>query len=135
MSEVYTMEDITLHSKPNSMWIAIENEVYDITTFPGDHPGGPEPLKHNAGTDATQAFLDIGHSANARKLLLQYKIGLLHKKDHKHILPSPLAPTLGYRRSSNQQRVTKDERVTSVKMVFLFFVVAFGYLFFLLYSS
>ncbi|KAK3744483.1 hypothetical protein QZH41_012899, partial [Actinostola sp. cb2023] len=41
------------------------------------HPGGFEILLENAGTDATSAFKDTGHSKEAREILSQYFIGNL----------------------------------------------------------
>lgn len=39
------------------------------------HPGGIDPLQDEAGTDATRAIEDIGHSADARAVMGKYKIG------------------------------------------------------------
>ncbi len=32
----------------------------------------------NSGTDATEAFEDVGHSTDAREMMKDYKIGNLH---------------------------------------------------------
>jgi cytochrome b involved in lipid metabolism len=36
--------------------------VYDITSYVRDHPGGADVLIESAGTDATEAYEDVGHS-------------------------------------------------------------------------
>jgi cytochrome-b5 reductase len=49
--------------------------VYDVTKYLEDHPGGAAVLIEVAGTDATQAFEDIGHSDEAREQLEPYYLG------------------------------------------------------------
>ena len=46
--------------------------------LPIQHPGGEEVLLEQAGADATESFEDVGHSMDAREILLQYFIGELH---------------------------------------------------------
>ena len=43
------------------------------------HPGGEEILIENAGTDATEAFEDVGHSTDAREMMKDYCIGELNE--------------------------------------------------------
>lgn len=45
------------------------------------HPGGEEVLLEVAGTETTEAFEDVGHSTDARELMVQYKIGELTDED------------------------------------------------------
>ena len=81
---LYRMSDVAKHNVPGSYWIVINNFVYDVTAFTGDHPGGPEPLKHLAGSDASDAFLSkggSGHTSRAVAMLKKYLIGELHPKD------------------------------------------------------
>ncbi len=49
---------------------------YAIILF--QHPGGEEILMENSGTDATEAFEDVGHSTDAREMMKEYRIGALH---------------------------------------------------------
>ena len=46
-----------------------------MTNYLEDHPGGPEILLEVAGTDATEAFEDIGHSDDAREAMEPLYIG------------------------------------------------------------
>eukprot|EP00439_Symbiodinium_sp_Y106_P030067 s5500_g3.t1 len=39
-----------------------------------DHPGGPAPLRRLAGQDATDAFVAVGHSEAARRLLQSFEM-------------------------------------------------------------
>ncbi|KYQ91307.1 cytochrome b5 A [Tieghemostelium lacteum] len=71
----YTLEEISKHSSANDLWIVYNGEVFDVTKFIEDHPGGEQVLLENAGQDATQNFDDVGHSANANSMMQKYKIG------------------------------------------------------------
>ncbi|XP_042431532.1 cytochrome b5-like isoform X2 [Zingiber officinale] len=51
------------------------SEVYDVTPFMEDHPGGDEVLLASTGKDATNDFEDIGHSTSARDMMAKYYIG------------------------------------------------------------
>lgn len=51
--------------------------VYNITPYIRDHPGGPDVLLDTAGTDATEAYDEVGHSEDADEILQTYFIGTL----------------------------------------------------------
>ncbi|KAJ0093401.1 hypothetical protein Patl1_25972 [Pistacia atlantica] len=46
-------------------------EVYDVTKFLEDHPGGDEVLLLATGKDATDDFEDVGHSSSAKELMAE----------------------------------------------------------------
>ncbi|KFM82141.1 Cytochrome b5, partial [Stegodyphus mimosarum] len=73
--KTYSLEEIAEHSNKDSLWLLIENGVYNVTKFLEEHPGGPEPLLEWAGKDATDAFEDVGHSTDARNIMKTYKVG------------------------------------------------------------
>ncbi|XP_021907416.1 cytochrome b5-like [Carica papaya] len=50
-------------------------QVYDVTKFLEDHPGGDEVLLSATGKDATDDFEDVGHSNTAREMMDQYYVG------------------------------------------------------------
>ncbi|KAL5224272.1 hypothetical protein ABZP36_010911 [Zizania latifolia] len=50
-------------------------QVYDVTPFMDEHPGGDEVLLAVTGKDATNDFEDIGHSESAREMMDKYHIG------------------------------------------------------------
>ncbi|KAL9411232.1 hypothetical protein AB3S75_044927 [Citrus x aurantiifolia] len=49
-----------------------DSEVYEVTKFLEDHPGGDEVLLSVTGKDATDDFEDVGHSPSAREMMDQY---------------------------------------------------------------
>ncbi|XP_018352334.1 PREDICTED: cytochrome b5-like [Trachymyrmex septentrionalis] len=73
--EVYTSDEIASHNNAKDLWIVIHGEVYNVTKFHQEHPGGEEVLLKLAGQDATECFEAIGHSNEAIVLRESYKIG------------------------------------------------------------
>ena len=51
--------------------------VYNVSKYMDDHPGGKDILLEVAGTDATEAFEEVGHSDEAREQLEPFYIGAL----------------------------------------------------------
>lgn len=87
----FTLEQVQQHTKPDDVWIVLHNKglflhcwdlllllnesVYDVTKYLDDHPGGKDILLEVAGTDATEAFEEVGHSDEAREQLEPYYMG------------------------------------------------------------
>lgn len=53
-------------------------EVYDLTDYATDHPGGIDVLKDSAGTDATESFDYAGHPQSAMQSMAKFCVGRLH---------------------------------------------------------
>ncbi|GFV00085.1 cytochrome b5 [Trichonephila clavipes] len=85
-TKTYTLEEISEHQDRKSAWILIHGNVYDVTKFLEEHPGGEEVLLEQAGKHASEAFEDIGHSSDARDLMKQYCIGELCEEDKQKIV-------------------------------------------------
>ncbi|XP_039757305.1 cytochrome b5-like [Pararge aegeria] len=80
---IFTAEVQKHHYKENGVWMIIHNNVYDVTSFLEEHPGGEDSLLDVAGKEATQDFEDVGHSDDARELMKKYLIGTLPPEEHK----------------------------------------------------
>lgn len=81
--QYYTLQEIRAHNMSKDTWLVIHDQVYDVTRFLEEHPGGEEVLLEQAGSDATESFEDVGHSTDAREMLQQFYIGELHMNDRK----------------------------------------------------
>ncbi|XP_011871800.1 PREDICTED: cytochrome b5 isoform X2 [Vollenhovia emeryi] len=80
--KLFTREEVTKHvDTSKDVWIIIHNDVYNVTPFLNEHPGGEEVLLEQAGRDATEPFEDIGHSTDARQMMTKYKIGELVEEE------------------------------------------------------
>ncbi|GIY68489.1 hypothetical protein CDAR_398402 [Caerostris darwini] len=79
--KTYTLEEVSQHSDVDSLWLIIHDDVYDVTKFASEHPGGVEILLDWAGQDATDGFEDANHSLDAREEMENYKIGELCQED------------------------------------------------------
>ncbi|MBA0828458.1 hypothetical protein Goarm_013130, partial [Gossypium armourianum] len=52
-------------------------EVYDVTPYLDEHPGGDDVVLAATGKDATDDFEDAGHSKSAKELMQDFCIGEL----------------------------------------------------------
>lgn len=78
-----TLEEIALHNSKESCWTAIDNNVYDVTSFTSKHKGGDRILAV-CGIDGTDLFtgkspMGRAHGDLAKMVLSSLKIGTLQK--------------------------------------------------------
>lgn len=73
--KVYTFDEVSKHTELDDLWVVYDGKVYDISRYLDEHPGGQEVVQDVAGTDATEAFDDIGHSQDAHDILKGLLIG------------------------------------------------------------
>ncbi|OJJ08293.1 hypothetical protein ASPVEDRAFT_57440 [Aspergillus versicolor CBS 583.65] len=95
----YTTHDVAGHNTRDNLWVVVNGNVYDITPYVRDHPGGADVLIEAAGSDATEAYEDVGHSEDADEILQTYRIGTLRGAQKRArpeavrlIQPTPPAP-------------------------------------------
>ncbi|XP_056640515.1 cytochrome b5 [Diorhabda carinulata] len=87
MTTQYSLAQVKEHNDNKSTWIVIHNEVYDVTPFLNEHPGGEEVLLEQAGKEASEAFEDVGHSSDARELMVKYKVGEIIPSERTEVKP------------------------------------------------
>lgn len=64
MSQSFTTADVASHNSPDKgMYIIVDNNVYDVTNFVDEHPGGAKILKRVAGKDASKQFWKVCSSS------------------------------------------------------------------------
>jgi cytochrome b involved in lipid metabolism len=85
MTTQYSYAEVKKHNNNKSCWIIIHNEIFDVTKFLNEHPGGEEVLLEQAGKDASEPFEDVGHSTDAREMMKKYKVGELVESERKPV--------------------------------------------------
>lgn len=81
-AQTYTMDEVASHDSADSCWLVIEGQVYNVTPFVSNHPGG-EAILEGCGRDATVLFntrpMGSGtpHSDAAQSNLETYFIGTI----------------------------------------------------------
>ncbi|KAK6461008.1 cytochrome b5-like heme/steroid binding domain-containing protein [Scheffersomyces coipomensis] len=75
--KAYTIDEVSQHNTTDDLWIVYNGRVYDVTKYLDEHPGGEEVVVDVAGSDATEAFNDIGHSDDAHEILSGLLVGKL----------------------------------------------------------
>ena len=62
----FTKYEVANHNTKDDAWLIINRNVYDITKWIPEHPGGMIIMK-GVGRDATKLFKSIGHDDYAKK--------------------------------------------------------------------
>ena len=39
MSKTFSQSDVASHNKPDSLWIIVDEDIYDLSKFQDEHPG------------------------------------------------------------------------------------------------
>ncbi|XP_051164248.1 cytochrome b5 [Leptopilina boulardi] len=74
-TKLFSREEVAKYNDSKETWLIIHNNVYNVTAFLNEHPGGEEVLLELAGKDATESFEDVGHSSDARQMMEPFKVG------------------------------------------------------------
>lgn len=80
-NKTYGTSEVSKHASRSDCWLIINNNVYDVSSFISQHPGGAREILAYCGKDATTAFDTQGgrgsHSSQASAMLKDYLIGSL----------------------------------------------------------
>ncbi|PNY26236.1 cytochrome b5 [Tolypocladium capitatum] len=72
----FSTADVASHrDEANGYWLIIENDVYDVSKFMSEHPGGDKVLKRFAGKNATKAFWKYHNESVLKRYGAKFKIG------------------------------------------------------------
>ncbi|OJJ44734.1 hypothetical protein ASPZODRAFT_27373 [Penicilliopsis zonata CBS 506.65] len=52
-------QQVSQHATPNDCWIVVDRQVWDVTDFLEEHPGGSAIILKYAGRDATTAYAEV----------------------------------------------------------------------------
>ncbi|KAF2640906.1 L-lactate dehydrogenase [Massarina eburnea CBS 473.64] len=56
MAKVFDYAEVAKHNTAESCWVVLYGQVYDVTSFLSEHPGGSKVILQLAGTDATEEY-------------------------------------------------------------------------------
>lgn len=65
------------YSIETSAWVIIKGDVYDVTEWLDEHPGGRKILLKNVGKDATDKFMNFHPDYVLKEVAPKFKIGTL----------------------------------------------------------
>ncbi|KAJ9656873.1 hypothetical protein H2201_008395 [Coniosporium apollinis] len=88
MSQRFSKDDVAAHKKPDDLWIIVDEDVYDLTKFQEEHPGGKKILQRVGGKDASKQFWKYHNESILKKYREQLQVGSL---DTKAAPPTPPA--------------------------------------------
>ncbi|TGZ83695.1 hypothetical protein EX30DRAFT_327342 [Ascodesmis nigricans] len=71
--------EVAKHTSPNSCWVILHSNVYDVTPLLTTHPGGPTAILTHAGTDASAIFDSLHPSDTLSELPPQCLLGPVDK--------------------------------------------------------
>jgi len=81
MSKSFSVADVASHKDADTgMYIIVDSDVYDVTGFVDEHPGGAKILKRVAGKDATKQFWKYHNESVLKKYGAKLKIGTVAEK-------------------------------------------------------
>ena len=76
----YTVEEVASHKYEYDIWMILNGEVYDLTSYLNKHPGGAKKLLLAAGKDGTELFNKYHHYINYKQFIGDLHIGYLSSK-------------------------------------------------------
>lgn len=77
----YSLSQVAVNNNKDSCWLIIDSNVYDVTSYLREHPGGSSEILPVCGKEATNAFNTMNkrnpksHSPKASEILSKYLIG------------------------------------------------------------
>jgi cytochrome b involved in lipid metabolism len=62
MAQSFAAGDVAQHNKPDSLWIIVDEDVYDVTKFQDEHPGGKKSM---LSTSARYQITDLNDDCSS----------------------------------------------------------------------
>ncbi|SMR52671.1 unnamed protein product [Zymoseptoria tritici ST99CH_1E4] len=88
MSQTFSTADVAKHNKGDDLYIIVDEDVYDLTKFQDEHPGGKKILTRVAGKDASKQFWKY-HNESILKKYKKLQVGSLDSKQAAEPTPPP----------------------------------------------
>ncbi|KAG4418751.1 hypothetical protein IFR04_008113 [Cadophora malorum] len=80
MGKTFTTADVAAHNTGKDLYIIVDEDVYDLTTFQDEHPGGKKILTRVAGKDASKQFWKYHNEGILKKYKAKLQVGSLDTK-------------------------------------------------------
>lgn len=77
----FNEEEIEKHNSADDCWVVVDGEVYDVTKFLDEHPGGKKILLKEAGKDASKVFHKFHDAAAVLRKYVRFYIDFYHLPD------------------------------------------------------
>ncbi|OAA54226.1 acyl-CoA dehydrogenase [Cordyceps fumosorosea ARSEF 2679] len=90
MSKTFTVSDVATHNKADNLYIIVDGDVYDVTKFQDDHPGGKKILQRVGGKDASKQFWKYHNEGILKKWHSRLHVGSLDTKPKPAPAPEPV---------------------------------------------
>jgi len=71
-----TVDELSRHNKRTDCWVSYFSEVYDVTEYAPNHPGGAALVTSNCGRDDTESF-SVFHEYDQLEDIWDYYVGML----------------------------------------------------------
>lgn len=65
MSKRFSSADVASHNKADNLWIVVDEDVYDLTKFQDEHPGGKKSKSFKRPTRLESFLVDMFQSSSA----------------------------------------------------------------------
>jgi len=73
--KVFSWEEVRQHNREDDLWVVFNGEVYDVSSFAKNHPGGLKVLLGSIGRDMTKAYEKANHTHLTKVFTLNFRIG------------------------------------------------------------
>ena len=87
-------QEIGTHNTTANCWLIIGGNVYNVTSYLNQHPGGVSAIRPYCGKDGSAAFEGLPHSTNAHQLLANFLVGAVGQRATTQTIQKTTFPTL-----------------------------------------
>ncbi|KAI1871417.1 uncharacterized protein JN550_004411 [Neoarthrinium moseri] len=108
MSQTFKASDVASHNKPDSLYIIVDEDVYDLTKFQDEHPGGKKILQRVAGKDASKQFWKYHNDGILKKYKSTLQVGSLDTKAKAEEVATPSPAVAAPKATEASKQVVKN---------------------------
>ncbi|KAK8043840.1 acyl-CoA dehydrogenase [Apiospora phragmitis] len=109
MSQTFKASDVASHNKADDLWIIVDEDVYDLTKFQDEHPGGKKILTRVAGKDASKQFWKYHNESILKKYKGSLQVGSLDSKKPKVEAAKPSPAVAAPKPTKEAKKIVEDE--------------------------